>query len=318
MKDTIPSIITFSRRTDPAFFMEWFMDKITRGGCYVPNPFSGKPYFISLKNEDVLLLNYWTKNPAELLPFTGILRERGFAQAFFISMTGYPRWMETNTPPPEDTAHAIRTLSSMLGKESLWWRYDPIIITGRINAVWHQRNFTSLCENIWAGNTDRVIISLAHIDGPYRKIRTTLVTACREQGDSLNMPSYSEFITLALSLRDIADSFGISLEICCSPEIREGDRASLKQGACLSRDYLARIIPDLPPLKSKGTRKRSSEHGYAPCGCLASRDIGATGTCTHGCVYCYANRNSPSVSPASISAASPWLSPLPLPIPSMI
>jgi hypothetical protein len=298
--------------------MEWFMDKIDRGGCYVPNPFSGKPYYISLETEDVLLLNYWTKNPSALLPFTGHLRERGYAQAFFISITGYPRWLEANVPSPEDSARAIRSLSSLLGKEALWWRYDPILLTENLNAVWHQNNFTALCEKIWAGNTDRVIISLAHIDGPYRIIRTTLSAACCEQGDSLNMPSYDEFITLALSLRDIADSFGITLEICCSPEIREEDRAFLKQGACLSRDYLERIIPDLPLLKSKGTRKRSSEHGYAPCGCLASRDIGAAGTCTHGCVYCYANRNSRPCAPGKISASSPWLSPLPLPIPSKI
>lgn len=313
-----PSIITFSRRTDPAFFMDWFMDKIDRGGCYVPNPFSGKPYFISLTHEDVLLLNYWTKNPSPILTHVPALRDMGYLQSFFITVTRYPRWLETHTPSIEHSAYTIQMLSSLLGKEALWWRYDPIILTERLDAVWHQKNFTALCETVWSGNTDRVIISLAHIDGPYRKIRNTLLTSCRNQGDTLNMPGYREFIELALSLQEIANSFGISLEICCSPEIRPEEKKLLSQGACLSMKYLERIISSLPELKSKGTRKRSAEHGYASCSCLESRDIGATGTCTHGCVYCYANRNSPPVSPGSISAASPWLSPLPLPIPSDI
>lgn len=318
MMQISPSIITFSRRTDPAFFMEWFMDKIDRGGCYVPNPFSGKPYFISLKTEDVLLLNYWTKNPAALLPYTATLKDRSYAQAFFISLTGYPRWLETNTPSPEHSAKAIGELNALLGKEALWWRYDPIILTENLDPSWHKRNFTDLCGKIWAGNTERVIISLAHIDGPYRNIRTTLQGLCHEHGDALAMPEYDQFISLALALKDIAANSGISLEVCCSPEIRDGDRSLLSQGACLSGEYLRRIIPDLPPLKSKGTRKRSREHGYAPCSCLESRDIGATGTCTHGCVYCYANRNRRPCAHGTISTSSPWLSPDPLPIPSRI
>ncbi len=302
------SIITFSRRTDPAFFMDWFMDKIEKGGCYVPNPFSGKPYLVSLAPEDVMLLNFWTKNPGAILPHVETLMRKGYRLAWFISLTGYPRCLESAVPTPERSAGAIRELRALLGKEALWWRYDPIVVTRKLDVPWHIDNFSRLCEGVWAQNTERVIISLAHVDGAYSSIRPAIEASCAGNGDALTMPDYERFLELALCLAEVARSHGIELEVCCSPEIEEKDRALVRQGACLSMDYLKRLMPDMPRLKTKGTRKRSAEHGYAPCWCVESRDIGAGGTCAHGCVYCYANRRMKMVSPRSIDPSSPWLS----------
>ena len=288
------------------------MDKIERGGCYVPNPFSGKPYHVSLLPEDVILINFWTKNPGAILPRVEDLMHSGYRLAWFISLTGYPRRLEGAVPSLETNTAVIRELVALAGKEALWWRYDPIVMTRELDASWHADNFTRLCGEVWAGNTERVIISLAHIDGAYAALRPALESSCAAHGDALAMPDYEQFLDLALHLNLIARDYGIRLEVCCSPGIKDEDRALVRQGACLSMEYLDRLLPDLPRLKIGGTRKKSDKHGYASCGCVESRDIGANGTCAHGCVYCYANRRGGAVSPHTIDPASLWLSPRPL------
>ncbi len=282
-------IITFSRRTDPAFFMDWLMERIDRGECFVPNPFSGRPYRVGLRPEEVLLFNFWTKAPHATIDGAKRLLERGYNLAYFITVTSYPQWLENRVPPLPRTESAIDTLHSMLGPHRLWWRYDPIILTENLTAGWHMENFSTLCGRVWEGRTERVIISLAHIDGPYRPARNALENACRGNGDTLAMPSYDAFIDLAESLARIARRHGIRLCVCCSPRIKEADLDRVPQEACLSSEYLEKIIPDIPRLKIAGTRRGSHDLGYAPCRCVESRDIGTRGTCPHGCVYCYAN-----------------------------
>ena len=302
MKDNIRKkwVITFSRRSDPAFFMDWFRERVREGGCSVPNPFSGKPYAVSLRPEDVHILSFWTKTPGALLPCLKEFRERGFSLVFLISLTGYPRWLERHVPEPERLREDIQRLSEEIGQEALWWRYDPVILTKSLDLSWHRENFHRLCETVWSGRTSRAILSLAHIDGPYAGIRKSLTACCRADGDELRMPStgqpgyeemYRNFVDLTADFTVQAGRAGIGdCGVCCSPGIREEDRARVRQTRCLDLDHLRRIVPDLPDLPIRGTRRGSEPSGYAPCGCVESRDIGINGTCGHGCLYCYANR----------------------------
>lgn len=292
MSDATRHIVTFSRRTDPAFFLPWFMECIHEGYCTVPNPFSGKVYTVSLKQQDVHLFSFWTKDPAAFPEYVSSLRDEGYALSFFVCQTNYPRVLEPSVPGFEQTRDAVSFLAAYLSSRCLWWRYDPILLTRNMPVEWHVENFEKLCEWVWSGNTSRVVISLAHIDGPYSRIRSRLTRVLKEYGDDLVTPTYEEFRTLAIELRSIARRFGISLEVCCSPRIRPEDLGDLPQGQCLSMDYLREIVPDLPDLKCGTLRKGSEASGYAyaPCTCVVSRDIGTRGTCRHGCVYCYANR----------------------------
>ncbi len=298
-------IVTFSRRTDPGPHMEWFLARVRQGETWVPNPYNNRPYRVSLRPEDVLLLNFWTKAPSLVVPHLEALRD--FSLAFFITQTGYPRWIEPGIPEVNVTSVAIRELHEILGPERIWWRYDPILLSEILSPDWHRENFEKLCGDVWAGRTRRVIVSLAHVHGTYSKVRHRLNREFSEHGDRFHDEAVAQFLPLAADLTRIASEHGISLEICCSPGLT-GDEAAqygLRQARCISPEAL-QAIGIAPPKKSKPTRSGDPRSGYAPCGCLASRDIGANGTCHHGCIYCYANRRGVSNEP--IASDAPWLS----------
>ena len=62
-------IISASRRTDiPAFYSQWFFNRIKEGYVLVPNPYHPKMISkISLSPAVVDCFVFWTKNPAPML-----------------------------------------------------------------------------------------------------------------------------------------------------------------------------------------------------------------------------------------------------------
>jgi DNA repair photolyase len=300
MTEKKPVILTLSRRTDAAFHAGALLKALDAGYVDVPNPYSGKPYRVSLLPEDILLFTLWTKNPNALHDIVDELQARKIKTAMFVSITGYPSYIEKNVPAADELIASIEYLSSKLSADALWWRYDPIIISERLSVEWHVDNFAKLTDKIWKDKTHRVIFSLAHIDESYSRIRKRLVEAMKNNHDALMMPSikdaaydglYRTAIKLFEKLSAIARQYGIQAEVCCSPKIRTEDISRISRGSCLSESYIRKIVGDMPDMKIKGTRKGSAAGiGYAACTCLESRDIGIYGSCLHGCVYCYADR----------------------------
>jgi len=65
----MPQIISASRRTDiPAFYSDWFLNRLAEGFCDVLHPYTKKWFRVSLKQEDVNAIVFWSKNYAPLLP----------------------------------------------------------------------------------------------------------------------------------------------------------------------------------------------------------------------------------------------------------
>ncbi len=75
-----PMIISASRRTDiPAFYAEWFMNRIREWYCNVPNPFNAKQVSrISLNPRDVDVIVFLTRYAGPILPHLRELDARGF------------------------------------------------------------------------------------------------------------------------------------------------------------------------------------------------------------------------------------------------
>ena len=71
-----PVIVSASRATDiPAFYADWFFDRLEKGHSAWTNPFNGVKSYVSYARTRLIV--FWSKNPRPLLPHLEKLREKG-------------------------------------------------------------------------------------------------------------------------------------------------------------------------------------------------------------------------------------------------
>ena len=266
-------IISASRRTDiPAFYSEWFINRVREGYVLNKNPFNANQIKrIPLTPYQVDAIIFWTRNPKPLMKYLDELDEKGFNYYFQYTITGYPRELEKNTPHPIKAIETFIELSDKIGKEKVIWRYDPIIFTKYTSFDEHIRLFEKISKSL-ENKTDKVVISFAD---PYKKITKKLESL--EFQDILE--TKSKLYELAKIMSDIATSRNMIVE-SCSEEI-DLDYCNIKHGKCIDDNLIENLFNiNLNIHKDKNQRKE--------CGCVQSVDIGIYNTCSHGCTYCYA------------------------------
>lgn len=71
-------IISASRRTDiPAFYADWFINRIKSGFLLTKNPFNAKQIKrVSLKPEDVDVIVFWTRNSERIAKYLSYLNSQ--------------------------------------------------------------------------------------------------------------------------------------------------------------------------------------------------------------------------------------------------
>ncbi|CAA7602174.1 Domain of unknown function (DUF1848) [Acididesulfobacillus acetoxydans] len=270
-------IISASRRTDlPAFFSPWFMGRLRAGCCTVTNPFNSKQVSrVSLLPEDVDVIVFWTRDPRPLLTHLPEIERRGFRYYFQFTITGYGPIFEPLAPSAEVAVASFRKLARIVGPERVIWRYDPIVLSNVTDAAYHVRNFARLTEQL-APATRRVVLSI--VDA-YRQ------TPCRfkdlaRRGIEVRTRVPAEELGMTLGeLAGIAREAGLEVTSCA--EGSDWLPYGVRPGACIDGEYIRRVFGlNLSWPKDKGQRPG--------CSCVRSKDIGAYGTCRHGCIYCYA------------------------------
>ena len=94
-------IINTGQRTDiPAFYSEWFMNRIREGYVMVRNPFYPEQVTrYSLDPAVVDVLAFCTKDPSPMIPYLDEISP--FRQFWFVTITPYGRDIEENVPPKE-------------------------------------------------------------------------------------------------------------------------------------------------------------------------------------------------------------------------
>jgi hypothetical protein len=274
-------IISASYKTDiPAFYAEWFLNRLNAGFARTVNPYSRRIQTVPLTPDTVDGFVFWTRNVG---PFFGVLdevRRRGFPFVVQYTITGYPRALDQATIPADQAIDHLHRLSRRFGKAVSVWRYDPVVITSSTPAAWHVETFARLSQAI-AGAVDEVVLSFAHV---YRKTARNLDAAARLSGFQWSDPSPTEKVALLSRLAAVAAKHGLRASLCGQPDLlAAGLTDRLREARCIDAARLERA-------SGYGARviQAARKPHRARCGCFSSRDIGDYDTCPHGCVYCYA------------------------------
>lgn len=272
------NVISASRRTDiPAFYPEWFINRIRDGYVRWMNPFSKAIYQVSLLPEDVSAIVFWSKNYQPLLPYLDELDAGGYRMLFHFTITGLPQVFEPRVPETAELTECARILSRRYGADAVLWRYDPVLFSILTDQQYHLDRFTNLCSEL-GGSVKSCYFSFAIFYG--KVLRNTQALKNETEIVCHNL-EIDDRIALANTLADIAADHGIEMRSCCGDYLL-GDK--IKKAHCVNAELLQRLFPDkVGNLAQHPTRKE--------CGCFESKDIGTYGTCPHGCVYCYANTN---------------------------
>jgi hypothetical protein len=265
-------IISASRRTDiPAFYGEWFVNRIRAGEVWVRNPMNPKSISkISLDPAGVECIVFWTKNPFNFIPCLEKIEKAGHRYYFQFTLNPYDDDLEPNIDKNK-TVETFITLSKLAGREKVIWRYDPIIVNSKYTAAYHYEHFKKLCEKL-SPYTEKCVISFVDnynfLSGAFKEF------GIKELDDS-------QVGEIANSISVIAKEYGVPLA-ACSEKI---DLA--KYGIAPNKCVDDELINKLFNLNIKYKKDASQRPA---CACAASRDIGSYNTCGHACVYCYAMR----------------------------
>ncbi len=266
-------IISVSRRTDiPAFYADWFYNRLHEGFALVRNPMN--PHSVSkiaLTNEVVDAFVFWTKNP---LPMAGRMAElAAYPYYFQFTLTCYGQDIEPCVPDKKAVLlPAFKDLSARLGKKRVIWRYDPIFFNHKYTPQYHLECFGQMAKEL-APFTERCIISFMD------SYRNTRRNAEKLAGITL---AAEELYAFAEGLAKLAAGYGIKLSTCA-----EADSFALlgiTPAACIDKALLEELCGFKLNLKKDSNQR-------AECCCAESIDLGAYNTCPGGCLYCYANYN---------------------------
>lgn len=275
-------IISASRRTDiPAFYSEWFMNRVKAGYCAVPNPFNrNQVSYVSLDPKDVDVIVFWTRNPKPLFPHLDTLTELGFRYYFQYTVMNNPREIDPKSPPVESAIRTFQKLSEKLGPEKVIWRYDPMVFSETTGAQFHREAFESIAHSL-QGYTQRVVVSIVD---DYRKARKRMRELAAQ---GINIVPYDgqssdRFDSLMRTISAIAGDSGMEIVSCAEDfDLRQ---YNISPGKCIDDELIMRVF-NLDVVHKKDKAQREA------CGCVTSKDIGMYDSCLFGCQYCYATQS---------------------------
>ena len=267
-------IINTGQRTDiPAFFSQWFANRLKAGFVLVRNPYNPKSVIRYRLTPDVVdLIGFCTKNPAPMLPYMDLLEP--FGQWWYVTITPYGKDIEPNVPDKLKVLESFRQLSEIIGADRMGWRYDPIFISEEWPAERHIKAFEYMARTL-EGYTHTAVISFIDL---YEKTRKNFPEVKSVPGD--------EKLRLGKAFVEIASRYGMTVRPCA-----EGTALARFGADCSGCMTVA--------MYEKALHKNLIVPRFAParkeCACYLGCDIGAYNTCGHLCRHCYANYDAATV-----------------------
>ena len=266
-------ILSVSRRTDiPAFYAEWFMERLRQKYVLVRNPFNAHNISrIPLSPENVDAIVFWTKNSKPIHRYLDEIDELGYKYYFQYTITPYRNDLEEKVQDKKEIVETFKKLSEKIGSEKVILRYDPVILSDNYTIDFHKKAFARLCD-LLAPYTKKIVFSFLD---DYKKISKNI--------KQLNIKEISaeEMCIMAEYFADTAKKYNLKIESCA--EQIDLERFGINHGKCIDNELIEKITG------YKLSVGRDNQRNA--CGCIKCIDIGEYNTCMHKCLYCYANIN---------------------------
>lgn len=261
-------IIQTGMRTDiPAFYSDWFANRLREGYVLVRNPYNESSVTRYRLDPDVVdMIGFCSKNPAPMLKYINLLEP--YSQYWFVTITPYGKEIEPNVPDKDAVMDTFCRLSEITGINSMGWRYDPVLIDRTWTVDHHIEAFSYMAARL-SGFTKTCVISFIDL---YEKVKRNYPGAAAVSIED------QKIITSAFV--KIGKQYDMVIKPCGEDHSLEALGADCS-GCMTVRTFEAAIGQNLKVPPNPGNRKE--------CACYLTGDIGAYNTCGHFCRYCYAN-----------------------------
>jgi DNA repair photolyase len=265
-------IISASRRTDiPAYYAEWFINRINKRYLFVRNPVN--PCLVSKINlsPDVIdCIVFWSKNPKPMLNSFSAIKE--YSYYFQFTLNPYDNDIEINLPSKKEIITVFKKLSDKISPQKIIWRYDPVLINNKYTIAYHIEKFNWLAYQL-KGYTKKVIFSFIDF---YKKNSANIKTA------NIKNPAVEEKNIIAANFSHAAKENSLVIETCA--EDIDFSKYNIAHAKCIDDKLIEKITGYTMSLKKDRNQRLL-------CGCVESIDIGEYNSCLNNCIYCYANYN---------------------------
>lgn len=308
-----PEIVSASRSTDiPAFYANWFFERLKKGYSAWTNPFNGIKSYVSYDKARFIV--FWSKNPKPLLEHLDYLKERDINCYLQYTLNDYDdERLEKGVPKVAERIETFKALVNKLGKGHVVWRFDPLILTDTIDIDLLLKKIEGIATQL-VGYTDKLVFSFADILA-YRKVKANL------EASHINYREWTitEMDQFAARLSEMNKQWGFTIATC--GEKINLNKYRIERNRCVDDDLMIRIawqdvvlmkflgveiqeievglfggesIPEGAIVLDEGhyavKKKNNKDKGQRQfCECIISKDIGEYNTCPHLCEYCYAN-----------------------------
>ena len=314
VKAQAPVIVSASRSTDiPAFYADWFFDRLEKGYSAWTNPFNGVKSYVSY--EQTRFIVFWSKNPRPLLDYLHILKKRNIKCYIQYTLNDYEQEKLEKVPSLATRIETFKLLVEQLGKGAVIWRFDPMILTDDISVADLLQKVKFIGDQL-KDYTEKLVFSYADI-AKYRKVKRNL----KVNGIAYHEWEIDQMEELADKLSALNRERGWNFQLATCGEKIDISKYGIEHNRCVDGDLIARLayddkqlmdfmkikIEDMPTptlfgdleipkgaIRLPNNRYFLSTHKKDAgqrqfCECMASKDIGEYNTCPHLCEYCYAN-----------------------------
>jgi hypothetical protein len=229
-----PIIISASRSTDiPAFYSDWFKQRLKEGYVKWKNPFNGVPLYVSF--DKARLIVFWTKNAKPMIEYLDFLDEKQLNYYFQFTLNDYDEEkLEPRVPNVQMRIETFIELSEKVGKEKVIWRFDPLILMEKIGVDELLQKIENVGNQL-KNHTSKLVFSFADIK-IYRKVQNNL------RGNSIPYREFNErtMDEFAAGLQQLNKGWHFELATCAEQIPLE--KYGIAHNKCVDDDLIIKLF----------------------------------------------------------------------------